>query len=66
MWTARLLRACLNSREKAQGGGTRQATCPCAGDGAVSAGAAKAHGKRREGDGEDQDEQQRLTETSKA
>ena len=32
----------------------------------MSAGAAKAHGKQREGDGEDQDEQQRLTETSKA
>ena len=37
-------------------------TCPRVGDGAVSAGAAKAHGKRREGDEEDQDVQQRLTE----
>ena len=48
------------------GGGTRRATCPCVGDGAVSAGAAKAHGKRREGDEEGEDERQRLTESSKA
>ena len=34
--------------------------------GAVSAGAAKAHGKRREGDEEGEDERQRLTESSKA
>ena len=34
--------------------------------GAVSADAAKAHGKRREGDEEGEDERQRLTESSKA
>ena len=33
--------------------------------GAVSAGAAKAHGKRREGDEEDPDERQRVTERAK-
>ena len=58
-----MLGACLNSRGKARGGGTRRATCPRVGDGA---GAAKAHGKRREGDEEDADERQRVTETSKA
>jgi len=44
-------------------GGTRRATCPCAGEGA---GAAKAHGEAREGDDGDQDERQRVTETRKA
>ena len=48
------------------GGGTRRATCPRVGDGAVSAGAAKAHGKRWEGDEEGPDERQRLTESSNA
>ena len=48
------------------GGGTRRATCPRVGDGAVSAGATKAHEKRREGDEEGEDERQRLTESSKA
>ena len=41
-------------------GGTRHATCPCAGEGA---GAAKAHGEGREGDEQGLDEQERLTET---
>ena len=48
------------------GGGTRRATCLCTGDSAESAGAAKAHGKRWEGDEEEADERQRLTEMSSA
>ena len=54
------------AREGGGGGGTRPATCTRVGDGVVSAGEAKAHGKRREGDEEDADERQRVTETSKA
>ena len=44
-------------------GGTRRATCPCAGEGA---GAAKAHGEAREGDEGEVDERQRVMETSNA
>ena len=65
-----MLGACLNSRGRARGGGEevargrRRVRAPARG--AVSAGAAKAHGKRREGDEEGADERQRLTESSKA
>jgi len=44
--------------------GRRRVRAPARG--AVSAGAAKAHGKRREGDEQGADERQRLTESSKA
>ena len=52
------------AREGGGAGGTRRATCPRVGDGAVPAGAAKAHGKWREGDEEEADAAQRPTETS--
>ena len=66
MWLRKSSRALLITAGvlgKGRRGGTRRATCPCAGEGA---GVAKVHGEAREGDERDQDERQRVTETRKA
>ena len=65
-----MVEACLNSRGRARGGGEevargrRRVRAPARGT--TSAGVAKAHGKRWEGDEEGPDERLRLTESSNA